>query len=100
MIVTAALYARVSTPNQEEEDTIDSQVAAIEQYIQDRGYELPSEFYFLDKAVSGARLDRPALDRLRHLASDGAFAIRSSLVSPKRPNASLAFSKSCSDHSG
>jgi len=75
MIVTAALYARVSTPNQEEEATIDSQVAAIEQYMQDRGYDLPSEFYFLDKAVSGARLDRPALDRLRHLASDGAFAM-------------------------
>ena len=75
MIVTAALYARVSTPNQEEEDTIDSQVAAIERYIQDHGYDLPSEFYFLDKAVSGARLDRPALDRLRHLASDGAFAL-------------------------
>jgi site-specific DNA recombinase len=74
MIVTAALYARVSTPNQEEEATIDSQVAAIERYIQDRGYDLPSEYYFLDKAVSGARLDRPALDRLRHLASDGAFA--------------------------
>ena len=47
MIVTAALYARVSTPNQEEEDTIDSQVAAIERYIQDRGYDLPSEFLFL-----------------------------------------------------
>ena len=75
MIVTAALYARVSTPNQEEEATIDSQVAAIERYIQDCGYDLPSEFYFLDKAVSGARLDRPALDRLRHLASDGAFAM-------------------------
>ena len=50
MIVTAALYARVSTPNQEEEDTIDSQVAAIERYIQDHGYDLPSEFYFLDKS--------------------------------------------------
>ena len=75
MIVTAALYARVSTPNQEEEATIDSQVAAIERYMQDRGYDLTSEFYFLDKAVSGARLDRPALDRLRHLASDGAFAM-------------------------
>ena len=75
MIVTAALYARVSTPNQEEEDTIDSQVAAIERYMQDHGYDLPNEFYFLDKAVSGARLDRPALDRLRHLASDGAFAM-------------------------
>jgi site-specific DNA recombinase len=75
MIVTAALYARVSTPNQDEEATIDSQVAAIEGYIQKRGYDLPPEFYFLDRAVSGARLERPALDRLRHLASDGAFSV-------------------------
>ncbi len=48
MIVTAALYARVSTPNQEEEATIDSQVAAIERYIQKQSYELPTDFYFLD----------------------------------------------------
>jgi site-specific DNA recombinase len=75
MIVTAALYARVSTPNQDEEATIDSQVAAVEGYIQKHGYDLPPEFYFLDRAVSGARLERPALDRLRHLASDGAFAV-------------------------
>jgi site-specific DNA recombinase len=75
MLVTAALYARVSTANQEEEATIDSQVAAIERYIQDRGYDLPADCYFLDKAVSGARLDRPALDRLRHLAADGAFSV-------------------------
>ncbi|MCP4416469.1 MAG: recombinase family protein, partial [Chloroflexi bacterium] len=75
MIVTAALYARVSTPNQEEEATIDSQVAAIERYIQKNSYDLPADFYFLDKAVSGARLERPSLDRLRHLASDGAFSV-------------------------
>ncbi len=49
MITTAALYARVSTPNQEEEATIDSQVAAIERYIQKRGYDLPTDLYFLDK---------------------------------------------------
>jgi site-specific DNA recombinase len=75
MSVTGALYARVSTPNQEEEATIDSQVAAVEGYRQARGYDLPSEHYFLDQAVSGARLERPALDRLRHLAADGAFAV-------------------------
>ena len=75
MSVTAALYARVSTAHQEEEATIDSQVAAIESYIQQRGYALPVAYYFLDKAVSGARLERPALDRLRHLASDGAFSV-------------------------
>jgi DNA invertase Pin-like site-specific DNA recombinase len=75
MSVIAALYARVSTSNQEEEATIDSQVAAIESYIQQRGYEFPAECYFLDKAVSGARLERPALDRLRHLAADGVFSV-------------------------
>ncbi len=75
MISTSALYARVSTPNQEEEATIDSQVAAIEQYIKKKGYDLPVDSYFLDEAVSGARLERPSLDRLRHLAADGAFSV-------------------------
>lgn len=75
MIVTAALYARVSTPNQEEEATIDSQIAAIERHIRNNSYDLPADFYFLDKAVSGARLERPALDQLRHLAADGAFSV-------------------------
>ena len=75
MSIIAALYARVSTPTQEEEATIDSQVAAIEDYMQQQEYELPTEFYFLDKAVSGVRLERPALDQLRHLAAERAFAV-------------------------
>jgi site-specific DNA recombinase len=75
MSIIAALYARVSTTAQEEEATIDSQVAAIEGYMKQKGYELPTEFYFLDKAVSGARLERPALDRLRHLATERLFTV-------------------------
>jgi site-specific DNA recombinase len=75
MSTIAALYARVSTPTQEEEATIDSQVAAVEGYMQQKGYELPAEFYFLDKAISGARLERPALDQLRHLAAERAFTV-------------------------
>lgn len=75
MSIIAALYARVSTPTQEEEATIDSQVAAIEGYMQQKCYELPAEFYFLDKAVSGARLERPALDQLRHLAAEREFTV-------------------------
>lgn len=71
----AALYARVSTSNQEEEETIVSQVGAIEDYVLEKGYELPVEHYFLDQAVSGARLDRPALDRLRNLAAEGVFSV-------------------------
>jgi site-specific DNA recombinase len=30
---------------------------------------------FIDDGVSGARLDRPALDRLRDLAAEGAFEV-------------------------
>jgi len=61
----AALYARVSTLQQEQEATIESQVAALEAYAQQHGYLLSPEWYFLDQAVSGAQLARPALDRLR-----------------------------------
>jgi site-specific DNA recombinase len=68
-----ALYARVSTPNQEQEATIESQVAELEMYAEKNAYELPSELYFLDEAVSGSRLERPALDRLRDMAPEGIF---------------------------
>jgi len=71
----AALYARVSTRRQEEEETIASQIAAIEEYAQKRGYELRKELYFVDEAVSGAKLDRPALDRLRDAASEGQYQL-------------------------
>ena len=71
----AALYARVSTLQQEQEATIDSQVAAIEAFAQSNDYRLLKEFYFLDQAVSGAQLARPALDRLRDLAAEGLFEV-------------------------
>jgi len=69
----AAVYARVSTLQQEQEATIDSQVAELEKYAREKGYRLSKEFYFLDQAVSGAQLARPALDRLRDLAGEGLF---------------------------
>lgn len=71
----AGLYARVSTLQQEQEATIDSQVAALESYAQGQGYQLSEERYFLDQAVSGAQLDRPALNRLRDQASEGQFEV-------------------------
>jgi site-specific DNA recombinase len=73
MTQLAALYARVSTLQQEQEATIDSQIAAIEQYAQAHDYQLQKDFYFLDQAVSGAKLERPGLDRLRDLAAEGLF---------------------------
>lgn len=74
MQTIAALYARVSTLQQEQEATIESQVAAVEKYAQVQGYRLQPEFMFLDQGVSGAKLARPALDRLRDLAAEGAFS--------------------------
>ncbi len=71
----AALYARVSTLQQEDEATIDSQVAAVEAFARNHDYVLSPDLYFLDRAVSGYRLDRPALDRLRDLAAAGLFPV-------------------------
>ena len=66
-----ALYARVSTERQEQAGTIESQVAELESYAQAQGYQIDEELIFLDQAVSGGCLARPALDRLRDLAYEG-----------------------------
>jgi DNA invertase Pin-like site-specific DNA recombinase len=63
----------VSTLQQEQEATIDSQIAELEKYAREKGYALSKEYYFFYQAVSGAQLARPALDRLRDLAGEGMF---------------------------
>lgn len=68
-----AIYARVSTLNQQQEGTIASQVRLLKQHIQQQSWSLLPEHEFLDEGVSGARLDRPALDRLRDCAGRGEF---------------------------
>src|SRR3954449_5028642 len=70
-VKVAAAYARVSSDRQEKEQTISSQLEALTQGAQQRGYQLPPDLLFIDDGYSGARLDRPALDRLRDLASEG-----------------------------
>jgi len=68
-----AIYARVSTLNQQQEGTIASQIRLLKQHIQQQSWSLTPEHEFLDEGVSGARLDRPALDRLRDCAQRGEF---------------------------
>jgi site-specific DNA recombinase len=68
---TAALYARVSSPQQREDQTIASQLAALQQYAAEHGYVVPEEWIFLDEGYSGATLPRPGLERLRDLAAQG-----------------------------
>ena len=68
-----ALYARVSTRQQQQENTIDSQVQALKHYVQQQGWTLLPDHVYLDDGMSGTRLDRPALDRLRDAAQRGEF---------------------------
>ena len=68
-----ALYARVSTHQQHQEHTIDSQVHLLKHYIQQQGWTLLPDHAYLDDGMNGTRLDRPALDRLRDAAQRGEF---------------------------
>lgn len=68
-----AIYARVSSEQQAQEQTIASQVAALRQRVAEDGFELPAELCFLDEGVSGSTLLRPALERLRDVAYAGGF---------------------------
>src|SRR5215469_16015622 len=68
---TAAIYARVSSDKQKEENTIASQTAALMEFARSQGYDVPREWIFEDEGFSGASLVRPGLERLRDLAAEG-----------------------------
>jgi site-specific DNA recombinase len=71
----AALYARVSTAHQEQEQTVASQVAALERAAEVMGLTLRADHRYIDEGFSGSRLDRPAFDALRDAAADGLIDI-------------------------
>ena len=62
-----AIYARVSSQSQTDEETIQSQVAALTHRVKADGGHLEAEMRFLDEGYSGSTLQRPALERLRDL---------------------------------
>ena len=68
-----AIYARVSSEQQAQEDTIASQLEAVEQRIRDDGLGCDPELRFIDDGVSGTLLVRPGLERLRDQAAAGAI---------------------------
>jgi site-specific DNA recombinase len=70
-----AIYARVSTAHQEMEQTIESQVEALREHVDDKGWFLEERHIYLDDGHSGARLARPGLDALRDAAADGQFSV-------------------------
>ncbi len=66
----SAIYARVSTSKQEQEQTIESQLECLKEYIKNEGLKLDEKHVYIDEGYSGTRLERPGLDALR----DGAVA--------------------------
>src|SRR3989442_398815 len=67
-----AMYARVSSDQPAEAQTIASQVAALRERVAAEGFVLPEAMQFLDEGYSGATLIRPALERLRDVIAAGA----------------------------
>jgi site-specific DNA recombinase len=66
-----AIYARVSSEQQAQEATIESQVYDLKARIASDGYQLEEEFCFLEDGFTGATLVRPALEQLRDAAYHG-----------------------------
>ncbi len=64
-----AIYARVSSEQQAEAGTIDSQVSALRERVEQDGYPLSDEMTFIDDGYRGATLIRPALERLRDVVA-------------------------------
>ena len=71
--MNVALYARVSTKNQEKHGTIASQLEALRAYAKRQGVEVAEDYVCRDEGYSGVLLARPGLDRLRDGAQAGAF---------------------------
>ncbi len=67
----AAIYARVSSDQQKEDNTIGSQTAALIAFAESQGYSVSADLIFEDDGYSGASLVRPGLERIRDLAAEG-----------------------------
>jgi len=66
-----AIYARVSSDQQTDTGTTESQLAQLRERLDSDGYESTEETEFIDEGYSGATLMRPALERLRDLVAAG-----------------------------
>jgi len=71
----AAIYARVSSEQQREENTIASQTASLIEFAKSHELEVPQEWVFEDEGYSGATLQRQGLERVRDLAAEGQIQV-------------------------
>src|SRR5262249_18890051 len=67
----AAIYARVSSEQQKEENTIASQTAALIDFAREQGYRGRDDWVIGEEGFSGASLLRPGLERPRDLTAEG-----------------------------
>jgi len=74
-MLRAALYARVSTDRQKDEETVQNQLGEIRKAIEEDGNSLTEECEYIDEGWSGAILERPNLDIMRQDAGDEKFDI-------------------------
>ena len=70
-LLQGALYARVSSDQQSQAQTIQSQLAALRARIEADGVQLAPHGEFVDDGYSGSTLIRPALERLRDAVANG-----------------------------
>src|SRR5205807_10195547 len=70
-----AIYARVSSEQQREENTIASQTASLIEFAKSHDLEIPGEWVCEDEGYSGATLERPGLERVRDLAAEGQIPV-------------------------
>ena len=66
-----AIYARVSTEEQREGQTIDSQLSELERFAREKAWLIAGTYK--DEGWSGGVMERPELDRLRDDAQKGVF---------------------------
>jgi Resolvase, N terminal domain len=66
-----AIYARVSSEQQSEANTIESQLSELRARVKALGLMLPTEHEFVDNGYSGSTLIRPALEQLRDVVAAG-----------------------------
>ncbi len=64
-----AIYARVSSDQQAERQTIDSQLGELKASARRDGHEVQDGMLFVDNGQSGTTLVRPALERLRDMVA-------------------------------
>ena len=69
-----ALYTRVSTPRQQQQQTIEHQLRRLRDYVATHpDWHVADEHIYRDDGYTGAKLNRPGLDRLRDRAAMAAF---------------------------